>query len=44
MGYIYQFLVNKQLIIKNLPINVTKASINNELQEIKFEVTTVTSH
>ncbi|CAI6345144.1 unnamed protein product [Macrosiphum euphorbiae] len=40
----YQLPENKQLsvVIRNLPVNITEACIYNELQELKFEVASVT--
>ncbi|KAL4084515.1 hypothetical protein QTP88_027930 [Uroleucon formosanum] len=40
----YQLPENKQLsvVIRNLPVNISEACIYNELQELKFEVVSVT--
>lgn len=40
----YQLPENKQLsvVIRNLPVNISEACIYNELQELKFEVASVT--
>jgi len=41
----YQLPENKQLsvVIRNLPVNILEACIYNELQELKFEATSITS-
>lgn len=40
----YQLPENKQLsvVIRNIPVNISEACIYNDLQELKFEVASVT--